>query len=321
MSVTYDGTVYYYLLNAQGDVVGLIDSAGALVVQYTYDAWGRLLSITHPTDDTTSSQYSALGVNNPLRYRGYVYDTETGLYYLQSRYYNPTWSRFINADSQLTTKNATGVNLFAYCYNNPVMYADPSGLAPEWWQWAISGVMFLTGVALIATGFGSSVGGVLVCASTNSIVNSYLSEAAGGSSTAGWLGGMITGAFCGIGAGIAGNLLTSATNSVGFACLGKTIAGHGAAFGFGVAGSYAGQITSAAIEGKTLDEKKALESALATGVINCFAGIGAGMGNAIKDMPIISTTSKVCANTINAGWSVVSETIVDTLSVIINLFG
>jgi RHS repeat-associated protein len=251
VSISDGSNRYYYVLNQQGDVIGLLNSNAEMIVMYVYDAWGRVLA----SADLTAS---GIGTNNPLRYRGYVYDTETGLYYLQSRYYNPTWGRFINADSQLTTKNATGVNLFAYCYNNPVMYADPSGLAPEWWQWAISGVMFLTGVALIATGFGSSVGGVLVCASTNSIVNSYLSEAAGGSSTAGWLGGMITGAFCGIGAGIAGNLLTSATNSVGFACLGKTIAGHGAAFGFGVAGSYAGQITSAAIEGKTFDEKKPL---------------------------------------------------------------
>ena len=91
MSIAYNGVVYYYLVNAQGDVVGLIDSTGALVVQYTYDAWGRLLS-------TSGTAASTLGLNNPLRYRGYVYDTETGLYYLQSRYYNPTWGRFINAD-------------------------------------------------------------------------------------------------------------------------------------------------------------------------------------------------------------------------------
>ena len=127
MSITYNGVVYYYLLNAQGDVVGLIDSTGAVVVQYTYDAWGRLLSITYPTDDTTSSQHSAIGANNPLRYRGYVYDTETGLYYLQSRYYNPTWGRFINADKQLATDSIIGLNLFAYCNDNPVNMYDPNG--------------------------------------------------------------------------------------------------------------------------------------------------------------------------------------------------
>ena len=68
-----------------------------------------------------------LGMNNPLRYRGYVYDRETGLYYLQSRYYNPTIGRFINADSQLATGDFTGLNLFSYCQNNPVVLKDPNG--------------------------------------------------------------------------------------------------------------------------------------------------------------------------------------------------
>jgi RHS repeat-associated protein len=124
-------------------VVGLIDSTGALVVQYTYDAWGRLLSITYPTDDTTSSQHSALGVNNPLRYRGYVYDTETGLYYLQSRYYNPTWGRFINADTSViliaSPMGLSDKNLFAYCGNNPVIRIDYNG---QFWDY-IADIGFL----------------------------------------------------------------------------------------------------------------------------------------------------------------------------------
>jgi RHS repeat-associated protein len=135
--------VYYYLLNAQGDVVGLIDSTGALVVQYTYDAWGRLIS-------TTGTLATTLGVNNPLRYRGYVYDTETGLYYLQSRYYNPEMGRFINADSQLTSRSVTGLNLFAYCNNNPVIYVDTSGQFP----WLVT--IVLIGSALIGGGLGAS---------------------------------------------------------------------------------------------------------------------------------------------------------------------
>ena len=115
MSIAYNGVVYYYLVNAQGDVVGLIDSTGVAVVQYTYDAWGRLLS-------TSGTAASTLGINNPLRYRSYIYDRETGLYYLQSRYYNPTWGRFINADN-----NFSYLNLFAYCANNPVNATDPNG--------------------------------------------------------------------------------------------------------------------------------------------------------------------------------------------------
>ena len=74
---------------------------------------------------------NTLGLHNPLRYRGYVYDRETGLYYLQSRYYNPEWGRFINADNQFATSSFSGMNLFTYCRNNPSNYADPSGHAAE----------------------------------------------------------------------------------------------------------------------------------------------------------------------------------------------
>ena len=79
-AVVYNGTTYYYLRNAMGDITGLVNTSGAQVVSYTYDAWGKLLS-------TTGTLASTLGVDNPLRYRGYFYDTETGLYYLTSRYY------------------------------------------------------------------------------------------------------------------------------------------------------------------------------------------------------------------------------------------
>ena len=264
---------------------------------------------------------NTLGLHNPLRYRGYVYDRETELYYLQSRYYNPQWGRFINADSQLATGDFTGLNLFVYCNNNPLAYTDHSGQAPEWWQWAISGAMFVAGVAMIATGVGGVAGGALVCASVNSIINSYTSEAAGGSSTAGWVGGMITGAICGTGAGVAGNLLTSATNTVGMACIGKAAASLGISFSFGFAGSYAGQTVSAAIDNKPLNGGDSFQSALATGAVNCYAGLGSGIGTAIKDIPLISTTSQVFANALNAGWSVTAEVIVDAFGAIISLFG
>ena len=89
---TYNGNRYFYLKNAQGDVTGLVNASGTQVVSYTYDPWGAPMS----TDGTMAS---TLGAANPLRYRGYVYDTETGLYYLSSRYYNPVWGRFINADT------------------------------------------------------------------------------------------------------------------------------------------------------------------------------------------------------------------------------
>ena len=125
MAVTYDGSTYYYASNLQGDIVAILDASGSTVVAYTYDAWGKLLT-------TTGSMASTLGAKNPLRYRGYVYDTETGLYYLQSRYYNPEMGRFVNADNYPSTgQGLTGNNMFAYCGNNPVCRQDVNGEAFE----------------------------------------------------------------------------------------------------------------------------------------------------------------------------------------------
>ena len=125
LSVNYNGTDYFYLRNAQGDVTGLVDSAGTKVVSYAYDPWGK-------TWDASGTLATTLGTFNPLRYRGYVYDTETGLYYLNSRYYNPTWGRFINADTTdvlgaSLDKANWDKNLFAYCDNNPIIRVDHGG--------------------------------------------------------------------------------------------------------------------------------------------------------------------------------------------------
>jgi RHS repeat-associated protein len=117
-----NGTKYTYETNAQGDVTGLLDSNGNEVVNYTYDTWGNLLNIG-------GTLASTVGAENPMRYRGYYYDTETGLYYLQSRYYNPDWGRFISQDEAQYHEGMTGAaaNLYAYCGNNPVMMSDPTG--------------------------------------------------------------------------------------------------------------------------------------------------------------------------------------------------
>ena len=121
VSVTYNGTTYYYATNLQGDVTAILNSSGTAVVSYTYDAWGRPLT-------TTGDLASTLGTHNPLRYRGYVYDTETGLYYLQSRYYNPEISRFSGPDIVYDTDaGLQGYDLFVYCGNNPVNRIDISG--------------------------------------------------------------------------------------------------------------------------------------------------------------------------------------------------
>ncbi len=119
--VIFNGTNYYYEKNAQGDILGIVDTNRNFVVNYNYDAWGTLLS-------TTGSMANTLGELNPLRYRGYVYDTETNFYYLQSRYYNPELGRFLNADSIVDTEQGLNyTNMFAYCGNNPVIRKDTSG--------------------------------------------------------------------------------------------------------------------------------------------------------------------------------------------------
>ncbi len=121
----HNGNTYYYVTNLQGDVVAILNSSGTVVVNYSYDAWGNLLS-------TTGAMAATLGVNNLLRYRGYIYDTETQLYYLQSRYYNPEIGRFINADALVSTgQGILGYNMIAYCGNNPVLYTDLTGTRHE----------------------------------------------------------------------------------------------------------------------------------------------------------------------------------------------
>ena len=122
MSISYCDTTYFYVTNLQGDVIAILNTTGTAVVNYTYDAWGNVLSCT-------GTMAATLGADNPLRYRGYVYDTETGLYYLQSRYYNPEIGRFINADGLVSTgQGILGNNMFAYCGNNPINLYDPDGM-------------------------------------------------------------------------------------------------------------------------------------------------------------------------------------------------
>ncbi|MBQ7106885.1 MAG: RHS repeat-associated core domain-containing protein [Clostridia bacterium] len=113
---------YYVTTNMQGDVLGIYTAGGDLITSYDYDAWGNCTATNY------LPEYSLIGEINPIRYRGYYYDVETGLYYLNSRYYDSNTGRFLNADNQLSTGDMTGMNLFAYCGNNPVVRADSTGL-------------------------------------------------------------------------------------------------------------------------------------------------------------------------------------------------
>ena len=119
--VVYNGVPYAYVKSLQGDIVAILDENGNTVVSYGYDAWGAPLWCTGELAET-------LGKVQPFRYRGYVFDEETGLYYLRSRYYNPGWGRFVNADAEIAVEaKLWDAKLFLYCANNPVRYTDDGG--------------------------------------------------------------------------------------------------------------------------------------------------------------------------------------------------
>lgn len=126
MSVSCNGTMYYYIKDLQGDITEIVDKDGKAVAEYAYDAWGNML-----TEDNGTL---TVGKLNPFRYRSYVYDEETGLYYLQSRYYDPLTGRFLNADVYADTQSGTplSTNMFAYCENNAINKSDDEG-KDAWW--------------------------------------------------------------------------------------------------------------------------------------------------------------------------------------------
>ena len=160
-----NGTMlFYYLYNLQGDVIAIVRATtGQIVAKYSYDAWGKC-TVTNATG-------YAVGDKNPFRYRGYYYDTETGLYYINSRYYNPDFGRFISADIFITTdiRGTLNANMFAYCGNNPVMRVDPTG-------------------ELFGTISGTIIGGL------TGALSAYLN---GGNIWAGALTGALNGGLCG----------------------------------------------------------------------------------------------------------------------------
>ena len=153
-SISYNGVRYAFRKNLQGDVIAILDTSANIVARYTYDAWGRILSITDGNGNANTSS-TFIGNVNPIRYRGYYYDTETGWYYLNSRYYDPQVKRFISADDPNVTRASLedqgwDKNLFAYCDNNPVTRADDDG---GFWHIVAGGLIggIISGVTKIVT--------------------------------------------------------------------------------------------------------------------------------------------------------------------------
>ena len=199
---------YYYITNVQGDVVRLVDDEGATVANYTYDAWGKVLTAT-----------GTMANINPIRYRGYYYDTETGWYYVSSRYYDPEIGRFINADD-VTMLGANGdfasVNLFAYCGNNPVNRFDVNGnfSVPNWLK-VTAGVVAIAGLAAATICTGGAAGVIAGAALSGAISGGVSGAIIGGISggITGGLQGAIDGACSGFASGTLTGAITGAATS------------------------------------------------------------------------------------------------------------
>ncbi len=236
--VKHNETEYIYAKDVQGNIRALLDKSGREVVQYTYDGWGNCRTTVI---DEESAQTAEL---NPFRYRSYYYDTETHLYNLKTRYYDPETGRFVSQDdvSYLDPEHINGLNLFAYCGNNPVMNVDPNG------------TVFVTIFLIFASiALGALVGG---------LCNGIAAASTGGDFVSGFVGGLVSGAVITVGMALA-----FATGGVG---------GLAVAALFGFAASFTGSIVQ-----QSLDPNKteiSFLSALASGIVGMvFGAIGYGV--------------------------------------------
>ena len=222
---------YLYRKNIYGDVTEIYSDNGTLVGKYSYTAFGECI---------VKVNEGGIAEKNPIRYRGYYYDEETSLYYLKSRYYDPITGRFITIDdiSYIDPETINGLNLYAYCGNNPVMYTDPNGTA-KWWQWFLFGVgaALVVAAAIVLTVASGGAAGVILGSAfygaiTGAVSRAVIGGVIGGISSVvsgdGFFSGFIEGASTGfmsgaliggaIGALTAGiNIATGAVKIVGSA--------------------------------------------------------------------------------------------------------
>ncbi len=214
-ALKYNGTVYYYVTNLQGDVTKLVTSNGATAASYEYDPYGNNISAA-----------GDLAEINPIRYRGYYYDTETGFYYVSSRYYDPEIGRWINADIPETLtadfENFAQYNLFAYCFNNPVNMSDETGTWPSWAKKVVAAVAVVAVVAAVAAvtvataGAGTAAAVIAVGAAKGAAIG-MASGAAIGAATGAVSHRVSTGSWSGAG--------TAALNGMGDGALSGAVTG------------------------------------------------------------------------------------------------
>ena len=180
VGLKYGATTYLYRKDTQGNIIALICEDGAIVARYLYDAWGKVSVVDN--NGSLISDVKHIGNLNPFRYRGYYYDTETGLYFLKTRYYDPAIGRFMTIDGieYLDPETINGLNLYAYCNNNPVMNIDPNG--SKWWHWVVGIVLVAaTTVAMVATaGLAATIIGVSSGVATGMTIGAGVATAAAG---------------------------------------------------------------------------------------------------------------------------------------------
>lgn len=281
----YNGERYTYIRNLLGDVEYILDNDCNKVAKYVYDAWGNHkvysadnILIYDSKTGVVESYENHIGNINPIRYRGYYYDIESGLYYLTSRYYDPQIGRFINADdiSYLDPENINGLNLYAYCGNNPVMYEDPSGHMPSWLKWLCVGVVAVAAVAAVVVGTvvtGGTLGAVIAGAGVGAIAGGTIggiNAAVNGDDVAsGILGGALTGAAVGA-TGALGGVVGTGIISGGSAML---------AFCAGVGSSFIAGMGNYAIETMGNNRSFSVGKMFLQGTLTAVEGaIGFGMG-------------------------------------------
>lgn len=190
-AMKYQNEMYFYRKNLFGDILGILDSHGTELVKYEYNSWGKLLNLT----DYSSN---GLGRKNPFRFKGYYYDEELGMYYLNSRYYDPEVGRFISPDTTDILEVQDDLydkNLYAYCDNNSVMRIDSSGAV---WHLAVGAVVG------VATQFVADVGiGLATGSSFGEVISSL--------SLVDYAAAAIGGAIAASGIGFAGAVVANAT--------------------------------------------------------------------------------------------------------------
>ena len=197
---------YYYKKNTQNDIIGIYSTSGEQIVEYVYDAWGnqkikylnnegKMVALREDYEYNNTDEINAfIAVKNPFRYRSYYYDFETNLYYLNSRYYDPELGRFINADDISVLSESkdifNGLNLYAYCSNNPIMNIDEDG--DKWWDWlwkilvaVVIVVVTAAAIAVTAGAAGAAIGTAFaaslgLASSTSMAISTGLAAMVGG---------------------------------------------------------------------------------------------------------------------------------------------